>query len=237
MKLFIATLLLSMSSVVQAYTVFDLNTILETPPIFAENENIPTWGKGNNLGEGTSISYSFSLEDFIPTDYQDVIIDAFDAWKSVADLSFNLLDDQAGDIVFDAKKIDGKLNILAEASVLTKYSDGPKAISFISNVEVSFDIVETWSLEPDNSGISLLSVALHEIGHALGLDHSLDTSAIMYYAYTGTNALQADDIDGIQYLYGRSLTSPVPEPSTYLMLLLGLVMIGGLDRKVVVSRL
>ena len=50
----------------------------------------------------------------------------------------------------------------------------------------------------------------HEIGHLLGLAHSQDTNAIMY-AYYGEerNDLRADDIAGIQSLYGAPVTAPV----------------------------
>jgi hypothetical protein len=52
-------------------------------------------------------------------------------------------------------------------------------------------------------------VALHEIGHLLGLAHSQDQNAIMY-AYYGEdrNDLRADDIAGIQSLYGSATEQP-----------------------------
>ena len=46
----------------------------------------------------------------------------------------------------------------------------------------------------------------HELGHALGLGHSEFQPALMHYSVTGktTLSLSQDDIDGIQYLYGRN---------------------------------
>src|SRR5205807_1788068 len=56
----------------------------------------------------------------------------------------------------------------------------------------------------------LFSVATHEIGHALGLDHSSFTSAVEYATYNGVaSALTADDIAGIRSIYsGGNPRSP-----------------------------
>ena len=55
----------------------------------------------------------------------------------------------------------------------------------------------------------LFQVALHEIGHNLGLEHSNVKRSIMYpYLLDGNDALETDDIAGIQALYGRPQTYP-----------------------------
>src|SRR5262249_46163488 len=52
----------------------------------------------------------------------------------------------------------------------------------------------------------LFTVALHELGHTLGMNHSLVPGAIMYSYYMGTKAgLGADDVAGIRSIYSAGL--------------------------------
>lgn len=53
---------------------------------------------------------------------------------------------------------------------------------------------------------ALLVIIAHEVGHILGLGHSQDASALMYFNATGKAhlTLSQDDIDGVSYLYPRN---------------------------------
>ena len=82
--------------------------------------------------------------------------------------------------------------------------------------EFDMEIDPGWNWTTGTSiTIDVQSVVLHEFGHALGLGHSADASAVMYANYcSGCNkrALAADDIAGAASIYGGSGTVPTATP-------------------------
>ncbi|CAD5122120.1 DgyrCDS10569 [Dimorphilus gyrociliatus] len=95
--------------------------------------------------------------------------------------------------------------------------DGPKgtlAHAFLpTSGQVHFDQDETFSLDINNlTAYDFKSIALHEIGHALGLEHSENSSSVMFpYYQTNMRKLSQADIIAIQNLYS---TSPINQPQT-----------------------
>ncbi|MEZ6195475.1 MAG: matrixin family metalloprotease [Planctomycetota bacterium] len=100
-------------------------------------------------------------------------------------------------------------------------------IEFYSN-SGSFDFI--WAQEPLPTEFDLESVAVHEFGHALGMGHSTVATATMFPSVTigttGNRTLDADDIAGVQALYGTQATG-IPTVSDITP---GFGWIGGGDR-------
>ncbi|XP_070600410.1 matrix metalloproteinase-9-like [Erythrolamprus reginae] len=76
-----------------------------------------------------------------------------------------------------------------------------------------FDTDQKWGFCP-GEGISLFVAAAHEFGHSLGLNHSSIREALMYPSYPDQADFQlhADDIEGIQYLYGQNTGAQYQAP-------------------------
>lgn len=67
-----------------------------------------------------------------------------------------------------------------------------------------FDEFERWTDAAAEGSVRLLNVAIHEIGHLLGLQHSDQQQSIMFAFYSDAiDQLFQDDIDGIRALYGQ----------------------------------
>ena len=95
----------------------------------------------------------------------------------------------------DGAPFDGVGNVLAHAFY-------PPLCGGSFAGHMHFDEDEDWSLTGSGGTFDLETVALHEVGHLLGLAHSSDPNAIMYPTYTGVRrSLGQDDLDGIRRLY------------------------------------
>jgi len=63
----------------------------------------------------------------------------------------------------------------------------------------------TFSTSDDSVAVDIQNVLTHEVGHVVGLDHSADSSAVMYAkaaaGETSKRILKQDDLEGVRYLY------------------------------------
>lgn len=118
------------------------------------------------------------------------------------------------------KRFDGQNDIgwadLTERRVLASTTSGLRRDEFdmIINRRAGRWYAGSLDRAPVGGWYDLETVLLHELGHALGLDHSATTDSVMYAGYLGVRRfLTLDDVFGITILYPRPEPAAPPPPS------------------------
>ncbi|XP_070503315.1 matrix metalloproteinase-25-like isoform X2 [Chironomus tepperi] len=139
------------------------------------------------------------------TEMESAITKAFDAWSLYSRLIFKRINDTSADIIIafgsyyhgDRYPFDGPGNILAHA--FYPYEENSYG------GDIHFDNDENWKKGSQtlNDGVDFMTVAVHELGHSLGLAHSPVYNAVMFPYYKGVSPAQLDydDILGLYQLY------------------------------------
>jgi hypothetical protein len=152
---------------------------------------------------------TFSIANTTPDLGDDInviraaFLEAFGMWSAVCNLRFVEVP-TGGDIVLT----------FTASGLVPSFFDGPSRTlarayypnSLIWGGDVFFDEAESWSTSlPTPAGrFDLVTLAAHEIGHAIGLDHSAVPGAIMRPSFSSVaqRTLHEDDVRGAQFLYG-----------------------------------
>ncbi len=170
------------------------------------------WGEPT-LGEPSGqITWSADVFDDLSiasgtseTQFSAALKAAFDAWESVASVDFQMVSTGA-DVNLFVDDIGG-----AAGQAYYTYVDRG-TIDVIQGGTISFSSDLTWSPYGDDGGVDFYAVALHEIGHMIGLNHVSDRTEIMNPVIYADD-LGDGDIAGAQYLYGRDPNDAAPEIS------------------------
>lgn len=158
-------------------------------------------------GHPNVLNQAMAARGLTTAQWKTAIRDAAALWESVADVNLvevadsgapfgtpgNQQDDpRFGDIrFFGTSWSPGTLGV---SNLPPPFNGGTAAGDIILNTDQAWAIGQTYDVE---------TVAIHEIGHALGLDHSAYSDAVMYAYYNGTKQFPtADDVGGIRSIYG-----------------------------------
>ncbi|KAL6189805.1 hypothetical protein ACLB2K_036206 [Fragaria x ananassa] len=178
------------------------NSKLHTVGHYSFFPGTPVWPTGRR-----DLTFAFLPENELSDEAKSVFISAFQKWSTVIPMTFTettsyySADIKIGFFVGDhgdGEAFDGVLGTLAHAF------SPPSGLFHL-------DSDENWVIGGDittstlTSAIDLESVAVHEIGHLLGLGHSSVEESIMYPTITSKTKkvdLANDDVEGIQSLYG-----------------------------------
>jgi methionine-rich copper-binding protein CopC len=163
---------------------------------------------GTNVGGGetSNLFSSFNNNPSLAGKWQDIILEAAQTWAQETNINFAVVPDdgspegsgpdEQGDPAFGDIRIGG---YHFGSSTLALTYQPPPTNNFSVAGDMTFNTGQAFNA---GSTYDLFTVAMHEFGHALGLNESSDSSAVEYGTYTGIKTgLAADDIAGIRSIY------------------------------------
>ena len=156
------------------------------------------WGKSH-------LTYFMSSRDTYDMDievWDAQFKSAFESWSEVCPLTFAMVDSrEKADFVIGVSR--RRRSSFGKRGGVLAWAQMPPRLNYNGQLVSMFDLAENWVLPGVDNGIILQAVAAHEIGHLLGLSHSVVKGALMYPYINDALIPQASDIVEIQSLYGK----------------------------------
>lgn len=166
---------------------FELLNVKWGEPTFGTPSGTVTWS--SELGGGLVLNNGATDESI-----DETLSQALQAWEDVAAVSF-VEDTTDPMFTFAAAPID------IEFAGVTVFQPDLPGLNTTESADVFFNSQYLWSDNGGTGSTDFYAVALHEIGHIIGLDHPEDPSQIMN-AVIQTDTLGDGDIRGAQFVYG-----------------------------------
>ncbi|MFI5460280.1 MAG: matrixin family metalloprotease [Isosphaerales bacterium] len=163
---------------------------------------------GTTIGGVSSALFQTLNANYPTATWEQQIEKAATLWENVTNANLALVSDggqavgSSGNQQDDSRFGDIRIGAIPLASgVLAMTFLPPPANGGTDAGDIVLNSNVNWQI---NSSYDLMTVVAHEFGHALGLgDESTDSSAEMYGSYNAIKqALDSDDIAGIQSIYG-----------------------------------
>lgn len=168
----------------------------------------PVFGTPGGTVEWSFASYHAGIDAYAPQGnnpaYAQVIRAAFDFWESVARIDIVEVAKAVADITVGWGFIDGPGSTLGDARWQGfRVENG----AYRTEAIVRFDENERWNI--GGGPVDFRAVALHEVGHALGLGHSANPASLMYPFIDSQHGPIPEDVAAMQEIYGaRPTTGP-----------------------------
>lgn len=157
------------------------------------------WPQGTTL-----LPYIYYPDPRFDSDFKNAVSKAFDSWEKVTGFKFEETFSNGTAKIKIQFESGGRHFHYNPYIVTWAVAISPPVGRFFLNGNVTWVSSGDFTNIKELDAVDVETVAVHEIGHLLGLDHSDDKSAVMYHAVNGHSRkvnLAQDDINGIKTLY------------------------------------